>query len=344
MSKLPEFRPELGLDDFPRHVASLNMSFEPPSQITDDDGMRYYRSGQYYYPSVTTVLSATQSWQEKQSFQNYRKRNPGGMEKAAHRGTLVHRFVEQFLRTGTLQLPQSREDLEAVKPFLSNQLLSVLKMVERKWWVEGSLHSDHPYLVDTALGYAGCPDLVVHIRGMGANRSHPVLTLVDLKTSENPYQVNEPRKAMIDRIGHQEYRQKVTGFRKLDKTRMQVAAYRRMVEQWLGEKIPYVAVLVALRATYDTEGNRKPGLQWLEFSRADSERDFDRFQEKLDRFYGKVAKGEIIPKQDLDPYCIGQHGGDVPEVVRRQQSADCSCTWDTLPQLGIKVPQMLVSP
>lgn len=325
------FQPLLGLDDVPRHSAQLRMQFRPLSD--EDDGMRYYEAGRYHYPSVTTVLSATADWREKKSFETYRKRNPGGMERAAHRGTLVHRFVEQFLRSGQIQLPSDPADLAIVKPFLNLRLLSVLKLMKATWWIEGSLHTDHPFLVDTEHGYAGCPDMIVHIPDFQSLHQMPVLTLVDLKTSESPYQPHQPRRALADRLGFAEYGKRKAGYAKLIKTRMQMAAYRRMAEEWIGEKIPKVAVLVALR-------DEVP--QWLEFTRKQSEEDFEAFCRRLDRFYQLVDQGEIHCRRDLDPYCVGQRLSRLEDGVERQ-APPTSCRVQTLPQVGVTVPQYLAA-
>ncbi|HAP31364.1 MAG TPA: hypothetical protein DCR01_05290, partial [Flavobacteriales bacterium] len=59
------------------------------------DGSRHYKTPYGALPSVTTILSATQG--NKAALERWAKKNPGGREAAAARGTKVHALMEEYL-------------------------------------------------------------------------------------------------------------------------------------------------------------------------------------------------------------------------------------------------------
>ena len=59
------------------------------------DGSRHYKTPYGALPSVTTILSATSG--NKAALERWAKKNPGGREAAAARGTKVHALMENFL-------------------------------------------------------------------------------------------------------------------------------------------------------------------------------------------------------------------------------------------------------
>ena len=59
------------------------------------DGSRHYKTPYGALPSVTTILSATSG--SKAALERWAKKNPGGREAAAARGTKVHSLMEEFL-------------------------------------------------------------------------------------------------------------------------------------------------------------------------------------------------------------------------------------------------------
>jgi len=81
----------------------LNNKFiYPPSTRSLVDGSRHYDVGDEKLPSVTTILSATQSEEKKQSLQRWLKREgkeraEGIRDQAANRGTIMHRVLEGYL-------------------------------------------------------------------------------------------------------------------------------------------------------------------------------------------------------------------------------------------------------
>ena len=59
------------------------------------DGSRHYKTPYGALPSVTTILSATSG--NKAALERWAKKNPGGREAAAARGTKVHALMEEYL-------------------------------------------------------------------------------------------------------------------------------------------------------------------------------------------------------------------------------------------------------
>ena len=59
------------------------------------NGSRHYKTPYGALPSVTTILSATQG--NKAALERWAKKNPGGKEAAAARGTKVHSLMEEYL-------------------------------------------------------------------------------------------------------------------------------------------------------------------------------------------------------------------------------------------------------
>ena len=59
------------------------------------NGSRHYKTPYGALPSVTTILSATSG--SKAALERWAKKNPGGREAAAARGTKVHSLMEEFL-------------------------------------------------------------------------------------------------------------------------------------------------------------------------------------------------------------------------------------------------------
>ena len=76
------------------------------------DGSRHYKTPYGALPSVTTILSATSG--NKAALERWAKKNPGGREAAAARGTKVHALMENFL-LGSDREPEI-EDEEILLP------------------------------------------------------------------------------------------------------------------------------------------------------------------------------------------------------------------------------------
>lgn len=86
--------------------------YEPIKRIDTPEGRRYATPDGNKLPSVTTVLDATKSEESKQALQNWRKR-VGTQQaqaittEAAGRGTRMHKWLEDYIKTGEIGTPGS---------------------------------------------------------------------------------------------------------------------------------------------------------------------------------------------------------------------------------------------
>ena len=86
--------------------------YEPIKRIDTPEGRRYATPDGNKLPSVTTILDATKSEESKQALQNWRKR-VGAVQaqaittEAAGRGTRMHKWLEDYVKTGTIGTPGS---------------------------------------------------------------------------------------------------------------------------------------------------------------------------------------------------------------------------------------------
>jgi genome maintenance exonuclease 1 len=81
--------------------------YEPLSRVTIDGKRRYATPDGEKLPSVTTILDATKSEESKQALQNWRnrvghKKAQEIVTEAAGRGTRMHKFLEDWIKTGAL--------------------------------------------------------------------------------------------------------------------------------------------------------------------------------------------------------------------------------------------------
>ena len=87
-------------------------NYVPMSRVEIDGKRRYATPDGEKLPSVTTILDATKSEESKQALQNWRKRV--GVQKAqeitteaAGRGTRMHKWLENYIKTGATGEPGS---------------------------------------------------------------------------------------------------------------------------------------------------------------------------------------------------------------------------------------------
>ena len=136
-------------------------------------GQRHYEIGNDKLPSVTTILSQTQSEEKKKSLADWRaKMGPEAADKvkdvAATRGTAMHRYLEAYI-DGT-----GHKDLTALgvqAETMANKIIeSGLKDLGEVWGSEVTLH--YPGL------YAGQTDVVGVYDGQPA--------IIDFKQTNKP--------------------------------------------------------------------------------------------------------------------------------------------------------------
>ena len=152
-----------------------NAYIYPKTVRTTIDGKRHYdiNGGKWKLPSVTTILSATQSAEKRESLANWRKRE--GEENAARivatsgaRGTAMHKILEKYI------LEQGYLDLTNVGKQAHNMAIRVIEQglcnVSEYYGTECTLY--YPGL------YAGQTDLVAVHKGQDA--------IIDFKQTNKP--------------------------------------------------------------------------------------------------------------------------------------------------------------
>jgi len=211
------------------------MTTDKPYRITTQSGYRKYLCSNLYMPSVTTVLSATETAKSKASLATWIKNNPGGSEAASTRGSAIHLCCENYLRGLPPDCP------EEYLPFW-NGIDEYLNWFDVLHWSERPLRKDWyhlrsddkvvSYVWSTEHLYAGCPDLIGEIGG--------VKVIADFKTSNAPYRNSFPDRG--DRMGF-------GGFRKYTKCAQQMAAYRLALAERTGFKCDVGLIIVATEET-----------------------------------------------------------------------------------------------
>ena len=145
----------------------------PKSMRSLIDGKRHYDIGNDKLPSVTTILSATQSDEKKKSLADWRARM--GAQSAdrirdvsAMRGTAMHRYLEAYIDgSGHKDLTSIGKEAE---PMARKIIESGLGDLEEVWGQEVTLY--YPGL------YAGATDIVGIYEGQPA--------IIDFKQTNKP--------------------------------------------------------------------------------------------------------------------------------------------------------------
>ena len=211
------------------------MTSEQPYRIQTSSGHRKYLCSGLYMPSVTTVLSATESEKSKAGLRTWQANNPGALEAASKRGSAIHLGCENYLRGLDPAVP------EEYQPFW-NGLSQYLDWFDVLHWSERPLRSDWyhlrsddrevAYVWSTEHLYAGCPDLIGEIGG--------VKVIADFKTSNGPYMNTFPEKG--DRMGF-------GGYKKYQKCAQQMAAYRLALKERTGFECDVALIIVSTPET-----------------------------------------------------------------------------------------------
>ena len=206
-----------------------------PYRIQTSAGHRKYLCSGIYMPSVTTVLSATESEKSKAGLRNWQKNNPGALEAASTRGSAIHLGCENYLRGLNPDVPEDYLDFW-------NGMSTYLDWFDTIHWSERPLRQDWydlrsddkevAFVWSTEHKYAGCPDLVGEIGGLKV--------IADFKTSNGPYSSVSPDRG--DRIGY-------GGWRKYQKCAQQLAAYRYALNERVGYLCDVALIIVATEET-----------------------------------------------------------------------------------------------
>jgi hypothetical protein len=204
---------------------------DKPYRIQTTSGYRKYLCSGEYMPSVTTVLSATESEKSKAGLRTWQEKNPGALEAASTRGSAIHLGCENYLRGLDPGVPEEYQDFwNGISQYLD--WFDIIHWSERPlrkdWYHLRSDDREVAYVWSTEHLYAGCPDLIGEIGG--------VKVIADFKTSNGPYMNCFPDKG--DRMGF-------GGYRKYTKTAQQMAAYRLALAERTGYKCDVALIIVS---------------------------------------------------------------------------------------------------
>jgi len=208
------------------------------------NGSRHYKTPYGALPSVTTILSAT--GENKAALERWAKKNPGGREAAAARGTKVHSLMEEYL-LGINKNPVIED--EEIAQFW-NGLPENLDKLGRVLWAENPVGDAFPWTMGgdgisrvwhpgvkegEQWGWAGAPDIVAEYKNK--------VVLGDLKTSNGLYFSRWPGPETLK----SEYGMKRAGFMKYQKCMMQMGAYAMALEHTVGIIPEILMIFVATR-------------------------------------------------------------------------------------------------
>ena len=214
---------------------SQTTTSDKPYRIQTSAGHRKYLCSGLYMPSVTTVLSATETEKSKAGLRQWQQNNPGALEEASTRGSAIHLGCENYLRGLPPNVPEEYQEFW-------NGMTQYLDWFDTLHWSERPLRPDWnhlrsddkevAYVWSTEHMYAGCPDLIGEIGG--------VRVIADFKTSTGPYMNRFPDKG--DRMGF-------GGWRKYQKCAQQMAAYRLALEERTGFRCDVALIIVSTPET-----------------------------------------------------------------------------------------------
>lgn len=208
------------------------------------NGNRHYKTPYGALPSVTTILSATQG--NKAALERWAKKNPGGREAAAARGTRVHSLMEEYLLGINKDPVIEDEEIAAFWQGLPN----VLDKLGRVIWAENPVGDAFPWTLggdnisrvwhpgvnkEENWGWAGAPDIVAEYKSK--------VVLGDLKTSNGPYYSRWPG----PETPKNEYAMRRSGFMKYAKCMMQLGAYAMALEHTVGIVPEIMMIFVATK-------------------------------------------------------------------------------------------------
>lgn len=224
-------------------------------------------------PSVTSILSATQTEQTRKKLAHWNLMNPGAADQAAERGSWIHNGVENYLK-GIRTVPPEKYKLywDGIPELLDDLLkggrvLWSEKPFNQPRWSEyvgdDGVGRIHYYDKKTGYGYAGCCDLIY------INQNAQIV-LADFKTSNGPYAARFPKKDLD--IDEKTRKALISGVFKVKKTRLQLAAYKAAAENCLGIKIDKTQIIVTTAIkefntqifTFESDEIEKDEESWFE--------------------------------------------------------------------------------
>ena len=205
------------------------------------NGVRHYRTGDKpdcAYPSVTAILSKTASEKTKKVLHDWNLRNPGAKEKAAERGTIIHKACEDHIRGRGVDVPPEyrcyweglARRLDAYDHFVWSE-----KPLQPGWsFCTGEdgisriwSHNHH---------YCGCPDIVGVRKG--------IMTLADVKSSTGRYSRYHPEQIKLDESSDSRAWDFYGGWKKFTKCALQLGAYAIALEETLDISVDQAQMII----------------------------------------------------------------------------------------------------
>ena len=154
---------------------------------TEENGKRRYTTPRgAVYPSVTTVIG----WEKNKFFARWRAENPEESARVARRGNILHKLMEDWMRTGTLE--------QVNETYLALQLQPYLKHFGRIYGQEVPLWSD-------LLRLAGRSDCIAEYRGK--------LSIIDFKGSTKAKRIDDIDEYFLQATSYAIMWQERTGMR-----------------------------------------------------------------------------------------------------------------------------------
>ena len=209
----------------------MSPTTDQPFRISTPQGYRKYLCSGLYMPSVTTVLSATETEKSKAGLRTWNLNNPGKLEEASTRGSAIHKCCENHIRGLPIDCPDAYSGFwNGIDQYLDwfDTIHWSERPLRKDWYHLRSDDKEVAYVWSTEHLYAGCPDLIGEIGG--------VKVIADFKTSNGPYMDRFPDKG--DRMGF-------GGFRKYQKCAQQMAAYRLALAERTGYRCDVALIIVA---------------------------------------------------------------------------------------------------
>jgi genome maintenance exonuclease 1 len=176
-----------------------------PTLLDRNDGHWYQTKFDKIYPSISTILSATDSDEKKNGLKNWRENEPAHeyiTAQAQSIGTQSHQIIENYL---SHDLSLEEFDLLPIAHF--NNLKPFLDNISNVTCIEQRMYSDK-------LKVAGTSDLIAEYNGE--------LSIIDYKTK---------RKPQIDQYMYEYY--------------LQTTCYAQMFQEVTGVKINQIVILVS---------------------------------------------------------------------------------------------------
>ncbi len=251
------------------------------------NGSRHYKTPYGALPSVTTILSATGG--NKAALERWAKKNPGGREAAAARGTKVHSLMEEYL-LGIDKNPVI--DDEEIAQFWGG-LPENLDKLGRVIWAENPVNDAFPWCKggdgisrvwhpgvheSETWGWAGAPDIVAEYKNK--------VVLGDLKTSNGPYYAKWPG----PETPKNEYAMRRAGFMKYQKCMMQMGAYALALEHTVNIVPEILMIFVATRDRSQVFAVQGGTIQKYK----------DKWLDAVAKYYGEILPAEQAKEIDFE--------------------------------------------